>query len=339
MSVRRVMVTGGAGFIGSHLVDLLIARGDEVLVVDNLSVGMRENLAHHASSGRVHLEVADVLDKEGMASLMRGVDTVFHLATQCVRLSLSDPEFVHLVNTHGTLNVLLGAAGAGVRRFVYVSSSEAFGTAKWVPMSEAHPFEPTTIYGASKLAGEHYTRVFNGTHGLATATVRPFNTYGPRSHSKGAYGEAIPKFVLRAMNGKRPIVYGDGEQTRDFTYVTDTARGILLAAECDALLGREVNVARGEEVSLNEVARLVLEICGRNDLTAQHGPDRPADVRRHYADVRLARTTMGFEAQVDIVAGLTRYIDWFRATYPDPSQLMLHEQAINWQTPAGIGGT
>jgi UDP-glucose 4-epimerase len=332
------MVTGGAGFIGSHLVDLLIARGDEVLVVDNLSVGMRENLAHHASSGRVHLEVADVLDKQGMASLMRGVDTCFHLATQCVRLSLHDPEFVHLVNTHGTLNMLLAAGGAGVRRFVYVSSSEAFGTAKWVPMSEEHPFEPTTIYGASKHAGEHYTRVFNATHGVPAVTVRPFNTYGPRSHSKGAYGEAIPKFVLRAMNGLRPIVFGDGLQTRDFTYVTDTARGILMASECDALLGRAVNIARGEEVSLNEVARLVLQICGRSDLTPEHGPGRPADVRRHYADVQLARKTMGFEAKVDIVAGLTRYIEWFRKTYPDPSVLMAHEQAINWQTPAGIGG-
>jgi UDP-glucose 4-epimerase len=332
------MVTGGAGFIGSHLVDLLIARGDEVLVVDNLSVGMRENLAHHAATGRVHLEVADVLDKEGMASLMRGVDTCFHLATQCVRLSLHDPEFVHLVNTHGTLNMLLAAGGAGVRRFVYVSSSEAFGTAKWVPMSEEHPFEPTTIYGASKHAGEHYTRVFNETHGLPAVTVRPFNTYGPRSHSKGAYGEAIPKFVLRTMNGKPPIVFGDGMQTRDFTYVTDTARAILMAAECDALRGRAVNIARGEEVSLNEIARLVLQICGRVDLTPEHGPDRPADVRRHYADVQLARKAMGFEAKIDIVSGLTRYVEWFRGTYPDPSVLMAQEQAINWQTPAGIGG-
>ena len=335
MSARKVMVTGGAGFIGSHLVDLLVARGDEVLVVDNLSVGTRENLAHHASTGRVRLEVADVLDKQAMASLMPGVDTCFHLATQCVRLSLSDPEFVHLVNTHGTLNVLLAAAGANVRRFVYVSSSESFGSARSVPMGEEHPFEPTTIYGASKLAGEHYTRVFNGTHGLATVTVRPFNTYGPRSHSKGAYGEAIPKFVLRALNGMRPIIYGDGLQTRDFTYVTDTARGILSAADCDALLGRAVNIARGQEVSLNEVARLVLEICGRPDITAEHGPDRPADVRRHFADVQLARETMGFNADVDIVAGLTRYVDWFRQTYPDPSVLLAQEQAINWQAPVG----
>jgi UDP-glucose 4-epimerase len=337
VSGRRVMVSGGAGFIGSHLVDLLVERGDDVLVVDNLSVGMRENLAHHDATGQVRLEVADVLDKEAMAALMHGIDTVFHLATQCVRLSLSDPEFVHLVNTHGTLNMLLGAAGAGVRRFVFVSSSEAFGTAKWVPMSEEHPFEPTTIYGASKLAGEHYTRVFNGTHGLATVTVRPFNTYGPRSHSKGAYGEAIPKFVLRALNGMRPIVFGDGEQTRDFTYVTDTARGILLASECDALLGRVVNIARGREVSLNEVARLALEICGRPDIEAEHGPARPADVRRHFADVSLARQVMGFQAEVDIVAGLQRYIDWFRKTYPDPSVLLASEQPINWQSPAAVG--
>ena len=338
MSARRVLVTGGAGFIGSHLVDALVARGDDVIVVDNLSVGSRENLAHHAPTGRVHLEVADVLDKPAMATLMRGIDTVFHLATQCVRLSLSDPELVHRVNTDGTLNALLGAAGAGVRRFVYVSSSEAFGSAQSVPMNEDHPFEPTTIYGASKLAGEHYARVFHGTHGLATIIVRPFNTYGPRSHFEGAYGEVIPKFVVRVLNGKRPIVFGDGLQTRDFTYVTDTARGMVRAAECDMLIGRAVNVARGQEVSINDIARLVLETCGRTDLVPEHGPDRPADVRRHYADVQRARAEMQFEAAVDIRAGIAKYVEWFRSTYPNPAILLPQEQAINWQTPARVGG-
>jgi UDP-glucose 4-epimerase len=286
----------------------------------------------------VHLEVADVLDKPAMTALVRGVDTVFHLATQCVRLSLSDPELVHRVNTDGTLNLLLAAAGANVRRFVYVSSSEAFGSAQSVPMGEDHPFEPTTIYGASKLAGEHYTRVFHGTHGLATVVVRPFNTYGPRSHFEGAYGEVIPKFVVRVFNGKRPIVFGDGLQTRDFTYVTDTARGMMLAAECDALVGRAVNVARGEEVSINDIARLVLEICGRTDLTAEHGPDRPADVRRHYADIGRARAELHFEAEVDIRAGIRQYVEWFRSTYSNPALLLPQEQAINWEAPVRVGG-
>jgi UDP-glucose 4-epimerase len=332
------LVTGGAGFIGSHLVDALAARGDDVIVVDNLSVGTRENLAHHESTRRVRLEVVDVLDKSALGTLMRGVDTVFHLATQCVRLSLSDPELVHRVNTDGTLNALVTAAAANVRRFIYVSSSEAFGSAQHVPMGEDHPFDPTTIYGASKLAGEFYSRVFHGTHGLATVVVRPFNTYGPRSHFEGAYGEVIPKFVVRVMNGKRPIIFGDGLQTRDFTYVTDTVGGIVRAAESDGLIGRSVNVARGQEVSINEIARLVLETCGRTDLTPEHGPDRPADVRRHYADVRRARSEMAFEAGIDIQSGIRRYVEWFVATHPDPSRLLPQEQAINWQAPARVEG-
>jgi UDP-glucose 4-epimerase len=331
---RRVLVTGGAGFIGSHLVDALVARGDYVVVVDNLSVGSRENLAHHDGSGRVELQVVDVLDAERLRPFVDGVDTVFHLATQCVRLSLFNPEIVHKVNTEGTLRILMASDAAGVRRFVYVSSSEAFGSAQTVPMSEDHPFDPTTIYGASKLAGEHYTTAFHRTHGLNTVIVRPFNTYGTREHFKGAYGEVIPKFVVRVMNGKRPIIFGDGRQTRDFTFVDDTVRGMLLAAGATGLNGRSVNIARGVEVSINEIARLVLEVCGRPDIRPEFAPERPADVRRHYADITRARRELGFEPTVDIEAGIRRYVAWFRSTYPDPSGLMAQEQGFNWQPAA-----
>ena len=271
---RRVAVTGGAGFIGSHLVDALVARGDRVVVIDNLSVGRRENLAHHLPSGRVELHVADVLDGDRLTPLFDGVATVFHLATQCVRVSLFDPELVHKVNTEGTLRVLTAAVAARIRRFVYVSSSEAFGSAKTVPMSEDHPRDPTTIYGASKLAGEHYTMAFHRTYGLETIIARPFNTYGPRAHFEGAYGELIPKSVVRILSGRPPLVFGDGEQTRDFTYVEDTVRGILLAGDSD-LVGESVNIARGEEVTVNRVVDLILRECGRVDLRAEHGPDRP----------------------------------------------------------------
>ncbi len=328
---NRVLVTGGAGFIGSHLVDALAARGDEVLVVDNLSVGRRENLAAHEANARVHLEVADVTDKAAMRRLAAGCDVVFHLATQCVRLSLFDPELVHRVNTDGTLNLLLAAVDAGVRRFVYVSSSEAFGSAQQVPMSESHPFDPTTVYGASKLAGEHYTMAFHRTHRLPATIVRPFNTYGPRSHFEGAYGELIPKFVVRVMNGLAPIVFGDGMQTRDFTHVSDTVEGIVRASSADALIGSSVNVARGEEVAVNTIARLVLDACGRPDLTPLHGPERPADVRRHYADIARATRMLGFRPRVDIATGINQYVDWFRRTYPQPAELLAHEQPYNWQ--------
>jgi UDP-glucose 4-epimerase len=335
---RRVLVTGGAGFIGSHLVDALVFRGDDVVVVDNLSVGRAENLAQHTTNPRFALRVADVLDKDTMRDLAAGCQVVFHLATQCVRLSLFDPEIVHRVNTEGTLNLLLAAAAAGVKRFVYVSSSEAFGSAQTVPMSERHPCDPTTIYGASKLAGEHYTTAFHRTHALSTVIVRPFNTYGPRSHFEGAYGELIPKFVVRVTNGRPPIVFGDGLQTRDFTHVSDTVDGMIRASESDALVGSSVNVARGEEVTVNEIARLVLRACGREDLAPVHGPERPADVRRHYADITTARRVLNFTPAVGIEDGIGRYVSWFRTTFPDPSQLIGEEQPYNWRRDAGANG-
>jgi UDP-glucose 4-epimerase len=330
MTSRRVLVTGGAGFIGSHLVDALVSRGDDVAVVDNLSVGVRENLAQHASNPRVTLHVADILDKTAMRSLVAGHDVVFHLATQCLRLSLFDPEAVHRINTEGTLNVLLAAAAAGVHRFVYVSSSEVFGTAREVPMSEDHPFDPTTIYGASKLAGELYAAAVRRTHGLATVIVRPFNTYGPRSHFEGAYGELIPKFVVRITNGRRPIIFGDGEQTRDFTHVSDTVAGIVAASDADALIGSSVNVARGQEVTVNEIARLVLRACDREDLVPEHGAERLADVRRHHADISRARRLLGFQPLISIEQGIRSYVAWFKSTFHDPARLLASEQSYNW---------
>jgi UDP-glucose 4-epimerase len=308
---RRVLVTGAAGFIGSHLADRLAGRC-ELHLVDDLSVGARENLAAALERPGVRFVEADVRDPARMRELCRGIEVVFHLAISCLRTSLRRPFLSHEVNAGGTLSLCLAAREQGVDRFVYVSSSEIYGSARSVPMSEDHPCRPTTVYGASKLAGELYALAHLRSFGLPVVVVRPFNTYGPREPWQGARAEVIPRFLLRLEAGLPPVVYGDGTQTRDFTYVEDTVEGILAAAACDALVGEAVNVARGREASVLEIARLLGELAGR-EIPPCHEPGRPGDVARHFADVSKAGRLLGFEARVDLREGLARTLAWFRA--------------------------
>jgi UDP-glucose 4-epimerase len=311
---KRYVVTGGAGFIGSHVVDALVAAGVEVTVIDDLSVGSAKNVAAAVATGRARLEQADVRDFDGLRRLFAGHDGVLHLAVQCLRVSLADPNLVHEVNATGTLNALRAARECNVARFVYCSSSEVYGSAidESEPMGEEDPLLPTTPYGASKAAGELYTDSFHRSYGMATVVVRPFNTYGPRSHASGPYGEVIPRFVARVMSGQRPVIFGDGEQTRDFTYVEDTARGLVTAAVHDGVVGRTVNVARGREVSMNQLAEVVARVLGRPELTPIHEAPRPADVRRHMAATARAAELMRYSAAIDLEEGVRRYVAWVR---------------------------
>ena len=326
----KVLVTGGAGFIGSNLVDALVAQtNDEIVVLDDLSSGSRTNLAQHADRERVRIVEGDIRDEALVRDVMRKVELVYHLAVQCLRVSILDQHLVHSVNATGTLNLLIAAREANVSRFVYCSSSEVYGTALRAPMDEEHPLIPTTPYGASKLAGEAYARSFHLTYGLPVVIVRPFNTYGAREHFEGAYGEVIPKFAVRALNGAPLVVFGDGLQTRDFTEVQDTVRGIMLAAACDAAVGEVVNVARGEEVSINEIARLVLEAVGVEG-TIEHAEPRPGDVRRHFADTRRARALLGFEARTGIRDGIAQYVGWLRGSTTDVREMLSREVLFNW---------
>src|SRR5262249_32374943 len=224
----RVLVTGGAGFIGSHVVDALVERGQAVTVLDDFSSGGAENWKK--AEPAIEIVEGDLCDGRVLERALRSADVVLHLATRCVRLSLSDPAEVHRVNSEGTHRLLLEAVRRRVRRFVYVSSSEGYRTAVTVPMTGEPPLEPTTMYGATKLLGELYTKAMTRSFGLPTVVVRPFNPYGPRAHFEGVYGEVIPRFTVRLLNGRPPVIFGDGLQTRDFTYVGDTVRGILLAA-------------------------------------------------------------------------------------------------------------
>src|SRR5262245_48910150 len=219
----RVVVTGGAGFIGSHLVDRLLAANNEVVVIDDFSSGERANLAQHQGNPRLRVLAADVCDEAVLLPLFHGARCVFHLATRNVRLSLHRPTCVHEVNATGTLNVLKASAAAGVRRFLYCSSSEVNGTADVVPMPEEYHYRPEPIYGASKLVGEYYTQVFHRSGWLETVVARPHNNYGPREHHDGDKAEVIPRFLLQALAGLPLSIYGDGKQTRDFTFVTETA--------------------------------------------------------------------------------------------------------------------
>jgi len=324
------LVTGGAGFIGSELVRQLAARGNRVLIVDNLVNGKRENVADVLSAS-VRLAEIDVRDIEAIRSHLSDVAVVYHLACLGVRHSVHSPEENHEVNATATLRVLSACRGAGVPRFVYVSSSEVYGTARWAPMTEEHPTFPCTVYGASKLAGECYTRAYFQTYGYPTVVVRPFNTYGPRSHHEGDSGEVIPKFLLRCLAGRPMIVFGDGRQTRDFAYVSDTAAGILLAGESESAVGETINLGSGSEVSINDLARAIATVVGRGNAAVQHDIPRPGDVLRLCADTAVARTKLGYAPRVSIDDGLRRLLAWYKSLGVPAEQLLEQEVVRNWE--------
>jgi len=327
---QRVLVTGGAGFIGSELVRQLAARGFHVRVVDNLVNGKQENLAGVLGEN-VELVVSDVRDSESMTSLLRDVDTVFHLACLGVRHSIHSPVENHEVNASATLGLLNAARCRGVKRFVYVSSSEVYGTARTAPITEEHPTLPMTVYGASKLAGECYTRAFWETYRYPTVVLRPFNAYGPRCHHEGDCGEVIPKFMLRCMAGKPMVIFGDGSQTRDFTFVGDTAGGILAAGLSDASVGQTMNLGSGKEITVLELASTIARVLGHPRAELTHVEPRPGDVLRLLADSSKAKRVLHFEPTVALRDGIARLRDWYVSQGKSPEELLQQEIVRNWE--------
>ena len=329
MSRSTTLVTGGAGFIGSELVRQLVDHGDRVIVVDNLVNGKPDNLSGLPAS-HVTLIEADIRHLDALRSHLRDARIVFHLACLGVRHSVHSPVENHDVNATATLTLLQACRAAGVPRFVYASSSEVYGTARWTPMTEDHPTSPNTVYGASKLAGESYARAFHQTYGYPTVIVRPFNTYGPRGHHEGDSGEVIPRFLLRCLAAKPLVIFGDGTQTRDFSYVSDTARGIVLAGSTDAAVGQTINLGSGVEIAVNDLAAAVGRAAG-SAATVAHDGARPGDVLRLCADTSRARALLGYEPSVPLAEGLAQLLAWYRALGTPPEELLRDEVLHNWE--------
>ena len=298
------LVTGGAGFIGSHLVEALVARGERVRVLDNLSTGRRENLA--AVAGRIELLEGDVADPETAERAVAGCDVVLHLAAiASVQASLEDPRRTHRVNVDGTLNVLDAARRARARRVVFASSTALYGDHTTLPLREELPPRPLSPYAASKAAGEMYCAAFRASYGLPAVALRFFNVYGPRQDPANPYSGVVSIFAARIARGERPIIYGDGRQTRDFVYVADVVRAMLLACERDSAAGVAFNIASGRQTSILELAEALNQVMGTR-LKPDFAPARAGEVRFSEGDARQARQVLGWEATIPLREGLSR---------------------------------
>lgn len=328
---HRVLVTGGAGFIGSHLVDYLVANECRVTVLDNFVNGRRENLAEAVATGRVEIVEGDIVDADTCQRVVPRHDVVFHLACLGVRASLHDPLSNHQVNALGSLNLLAAARTASIRRFVYISTSEVYGKALTFPLTEQATTWPTTVYGGSKLAGEHYAAAYHECYGLPVVRVRPFNNYGPRAHFEGDSGEVIPRFMLRALAGQPPIVFGDGSHTRDFLFVKDCAEALATIAETDALVGHVVNLGYGEETRIGDLGRLVLEATGRTDLKVAFEPERPGDVPRLWVDPAKLRAATGWRPRTTLAEGLRTTLGHYRRLFAADPRCLEQMTTRNWE--------
>jgi len=305
------LVTGGAGFIGSHLATALVERGKRVRVLDNLSTGSRQNLAH--LGGRVELIEGDLLDQATVERAVAGAEVIYHQAALAsVPRSVEKPLDTNAACVTGTLQLLDAARRAGVRRVIYAGSSSAYGNQPKMPKSESDLPSPLSPYAAAKLAGEYYCRAFTETYGLETVVIRYFNVFGPRQDPHSEYSAVIPLFVTAMLAGRRPTVFGDGRQSRDFTFIDNVVAGNLAAEHAPEAVGRVFNVACGQQFSLLELIASINRVLGTN-IEPEFAPPRAGDVRESLADISEARAALGYQPAVDFDEGLRRSIDYYRS--------------------------
>lgn len=308
--MRTFLVTGGAGFIGSHIAETLVERGDKVRVLDNLSTGHLSNM--DGFRDRIEFVEGDLLDADTVADVVGGVECIFHQAALAsVPRSVEQPQDTNASCVTGTLMLLDAARRAGVRRLIYAGSSSAYGDQPNSSKRETDVPAPLSPYGAAKLAGEHYCRAFTATYGFETVCIRYFNVFGPRQDPGSPYSAVIPLFITAMLQGRQPVIYGDGLQSRDFTFVTNVVHANLLAADARNIAGRMFNVANGKSTNLLTLIDVLNRLLGTN-VKPHHTEPRPGDVRESLADITLARRMLVYEPLIDFEEGLRRSIDYYR---------------------------
>jgi nucleoside-diphosphate-sugar epimerase len=304
------LVTGGAGFIGSHLVERLVSLGKKVRVADNFVTGKRQNLAPFME--KIDLVEGDLSDPAICTKACAGVRVIMHeAALPSVPKSIVDPASSHRCNVQTTFNLLDAARNAKVQRFIYAASSSAYGESPTLPKVESMSTSPLSPYAVQKLTGEYYASVFFKCFGLQTLSIRYFNVFGPRQDPTSQYAAAIPAFVTAILAGNPPTIYGDGEQTRDFTYIENVIKANLLAADAPQLRGEVINVACGEHITVNEIIRVINQSLGKN-VKPNYVPTRPGDIKHSWADINLAKKVIGYTPVVNFADGLQKAIGWYR---------------------------
>ncbi|MFH1262635.1 MAG: SDR family oxidoreductase [Pseudomonadota bacterium] len=310
----KCLVTGGAGFIGSHIVEALLMRGDEVVILDDLSSGKMENLGDDVA--RVRFIEGDVADPKAAAEAVRDVDFVFHQAAiGSVPRSVEHPMASHHANATGTLQMLIAARDAKVKSFVNAASSSAYGDTPELPKRENMPPNPFSPYAATKMGQESYCRSFAVSYGMRTVSLRYFNVYGPRQDPESQYAAVVPKFFDAFLRGRAPVIYGDGEQTRDFTFVTDVVSANLKASVLENAAGEVFNIAGGKKITINELAAVIQKLTGAKT-GSKHEPARAGDIRHSLADVGLAAKQLGWKPTTTLADGLRFCFEWYRDQVP-----------------------